>query len=781
MAEYDASLIGGKVWSSHEDLSAQLADLTAHIELVIQKYLRSTYKTIDEFNAVAGEVAEPYRLLVLFDYPAAFSEETAHRLLSVLQNGPRCGVYALLLTDSSVKVPYGVDPGAVTGNSRRIDFDADFTIGQDSYNLRLRLTPELDAVASGPIAKAIVDTVGRLAASRTEAAVTFDRVFSLYSDVARRGIRTGLSPAAASIVSDDDATWWRDNSVGGLFGPIGQKGAHDAAILSFDSGDHSGALLVGRPGSGKSTLLHTYIGGLTTLYGPSELELYLIDFKEGVEFKSYAAEGLPHARVVAIESDRELGLSVLQSLTAELARRAELLRATDGLQSGLQAWREATGETLPRVLMVFDEFQVLFARNDKVGLAAADLLETIIRQGRGFGLHVLLASQSLSGLDALGAHVPQLLPVRILLAAAELDARRVLGDNNNAGQYLTGHGEGILNRAGGAVEANERFKGALLLEADRFSRLRRLRAKADGLGFHRRPLVFEGNTSVPLEATEPSTFREELASSGTAPVKLRIGAPMTIGGLADVQLRREAGANVLAVIRDGEPPVLALDTRDSPAYALLTASVASAALSNAKIDIIDFMSVDDGLDQMLEPLLDARRITLRRRRAFAPLVEELAAAIRDRVTEDDAFGQARIVFLFGIHRARELDAEIGSIDANPELAESLEQIMLDGPEVGVHVWLWSDTVGGAKRRLSSRMIRECSWRIGGKMSSDDSLAFSGSVQGAEIRDRQLLLINDDIGVSVRAMSFGQPSKQWLTAVIGDTPGASHPATGGLDG
>ena len=42
------------------------------------------------------------------------------------------------------------------------------------------------------------------------------------------------------------------------------------------------------------------------------MEFYLVDFKKGVEFKCYAANRLPHARVVAIESDREFGLSVLQ-------------------------------------------------------------------------------------------------------------------------------------------------------------------------------------------------------------------------------------------------------------------------------------------------------------------------------------------------------------------------------------------------------------------------------------------------------------------------------------
>lgn len=36
LAEYDADLIGGKVWSSAQDLEARLAELSAHIELVIQ-------------------------------------------------------------------------------------------------------------------------------------------------------------------------------------------------------------------------------------------------------------------------------------------------------------------------------------------------------------------------------------------------------------------------------------------------------------------------------------------------------------------------------------------------------------------------------------------------------------------------------------------------------------------------------------------------------------------------------------------------------------------------
>ena len=201
---------------------------------------------------------------------------------------------------------------------------------------------------------------------------------------------------------------------------------------------------------------------------------------------------------------------------------------------------------------MFDEFQVLFARNDKLGLAAASTLETIIRQGRGFGIHVLLGSQSLSGLDALGGHVPQLLPVRILLPASDTDARKVLGDGNEAGQYLTSHGEGILNASGGAVEANERFKGALLSEPERIARLRQLRQRADAIGFHRHPTVFEGNASVQLNSLNPESFRASILDpavpggsarrGGRNAVRLKAGVPMTTAATSDIELRREAGA-----------------------------------------------------------------------------------------------------------------------------------------------------------------------------------------------------------------------------------------------
>jgi tetratricopeptide (TPR) repeat protein len=766
LSEYNPELIGGKVWSTTEDLNVRLAELTAHIELVIQKYLRATYQTIDEYNRDAGEVAEPYRLLVLFDFPTGLTPELASRLRSIIENGPRCGVFTLLELDQGLAVPSGIDIRQFTSASvLTVPFGGDNSHNIDGYQLDTAMEHETLPDHSRHV-KRIIESVGQASVRRSEVTVTFDKAFGLYSELAARGLRPEVGMAPVQTDATRPSTWWTADSTRGVFAPIGQKGARDVAILGFDSADHSGALLVGRPGSGKSTLLHAYIGGVTLLYSPNEVELYLIDFKEGVEFKAYAEEGLPHAKVIAIESDREFGLSVLESVQAEISERAELLRSTGGRQVGLQGLREATGDKIPRILLVFDEFQVLFARNDKIGLAAANLLESIIRQGRGFGVHVLLGSQSLSGLDALGGHVTQLLPVRILLPASDSDAHKVLGDNNNAGEYLTGHGDGILNAAGGLVEANERFKGALLAETDRVSRLKVLRAKADNIGFKRMPVVFEGAALLPLDAGDPTQFREELAATGVYPLRLRVGQPMTVGEVGDLTLLREAGSNVLAVVRSAASDDPGTPMTFGAPYGLLVSAVASVAATSAAIDIIDFLPNDDGLDGLLAPFLSVQRLSLKRRRAFPDVISCYVDEVKERLEGDDLKRSAKVLFLFGIHRARDLSSDFGSLDADADTVTKLEQLMRDGPEVGVHVWLWAESVNGASRRLTSRMMREIGWRIAGRMSADDSQELLGHTSASDLRESQLWMINEDQAVETRLRAFAVPSVNWLSRTVG---------------
>jgi energy-coupling factor transporter ATP-binding protein EcfA2 len=592
--------------------------------------------------------------------------------------------------------------------------------------------------------------------------VTFEKMFDLFVRTALEGRRRGLPRLSTPVAADDPESWWALTTVQSVSAPIGQRGAREVATLSLDSSDHAGALLVGRPGSGKSTLLHTFIRGATTMYSPGELELHLIDFKEGVEFKVYAAEALPHARTVAIESDREFGVSVLEAINEELRWRASLLRGSAEAHSSLESLRSATGDPLPRIVLVFDEFQVLFSRTDKLGSVAADALETLIRQGRGFGIHVILGSQSLAGLDALGSHVPQLLPVRILLPAAENDAFKVLGEGNTEGSSLTSAGEGILNTAAGAVEANERFRGALIDEAARRSHVAAARTKADAEGFPRRPVVFEGNAPIPAESTPAVEFADEVRGADARALRLRFGSPMSLTGTADLDLRRESGSNVLLVARD-------LPQAGPAGFSMPQAVAANIMLSavarGTAVELVDFMPIEEGLEPFLVPLLDAEAVNASRRRAIPELLSRIHSQIQTRISEDDTSAPPMLLMLYGMHRARDFDPDSVDYDTEVDLPGLLGQVLRDGPEVGIHTFLWFDTVASIARRLPAGAGREASWRLAGRLSEDDSVSLIGVDAATSLREQQLVMVNEDRGVLQRCTAISQPPAEWTRELL----------------
>ena len=78
---------------------------------------------------------------------------------------------------------------------------------------------------------------------------------------------------------------------------------------------------------------------------------------------------------------------------------------------------------LPRVLLIIDEFQILFSESRQVAEAAEQLLSQLLKQGRSFGIHILLATQTLKGINAqsIGSIITQL-GCRIALACGQEDS-----------------------------------------------------------------------------------------------------------------------------------------------------------------------------------------------------------------------------------------------------------------------------------------------------------------------------------------------------------------------
>ncbi len=206
---------------------------------------------------------------------------------------------------------------------------------------------------------------------------------------------------------------------------------------------------------------------------------------------------MPHARVIAIESEREFGLSVLQRLDAELRTRGDLFR-NQGVQD-IKGYRSAQPKAkLPRILLIIDEFQELFIEDDRIAQDAALLLDRLVRQGRAFGIHVLLGSQTLGGAYSLARSTIGQMAVRIALQCSESDAHLILSEDNTAARLLTRPGEAIYNDANGLYEGNHPFQVVWLPDNERdeyLQQISQLAAKrvAENQSPFPPPIVFEGN------------------------------------------------------------------------------------------------------------------------------------------------------------------------------------------------------------------------------------------------------------------------------------------------
>ncbi|MBT2536278.1 FtsK/SpoIIIE domain-containing protein [Arthrobacter sp. ISL-69] len=768
LADHNKDFIGGKIWSSAQDLSKQLGELTAHIEHVITRYLRGDYSTIAEYNAAAGEIAENYRVLVVYDFPAQFTEETQFELQRIMENGPRCGVFTIVVSNSGIKANYGVSDASLP--ALRLVNDGSFSgypvEGGQLPLLRFDADPisVLGQDQGQQLIDAVVDRVGRESKTASDVSVTLEKTHQLFAAAVEADVRSDIPPDSKAVDTANAATWWKNSTRDACISPVGPSSAREVALLRFDSNSMAGGFLIGRMGSGKSTLLHTYLAGLTMLYPPDELELYLLDFKEGVEFSAYAKMQLPHAVCVAIESEREFGLSVLESVVEEMQRRGKLFRATGGQQTTFANMRDHGGEKLSRIVLVFDEFHVLFSQDDKIGTRSAELMETVIRQGRGFGVHVLLASQTLSGMTAFPRQKIDLLPVRVLLSSTREDADMVLGEANQGWKLISKPGEAVLNAMGGAVEANTVFLGSFEEDSDRLSRLRLLRDKALASGHRRRPIVFEGFKAAELETETPEDFRHHISSASPYVLQFRAGRALTLSGPANFMLRREGGANVLLVARD---------VHDSPFGIVSTALLSILSGSRAaQLQFVNFLSIDENVEARLSPYLDTGRLELLRPRRLGETLEALLIEMRRRIEEDDDQAEARVLCLYGLHRARDLTSDSDYRDDESESLSSeqmLREILTNGPDVGIHVIGWVESVSALDRRFERETQAQFNHLLGTRMGREDSGRLFDSDAASKLRENQLLYADLDTGAERRMMAYAVADPVWSKDVLQESP------------
>ncbi len=237
-----------------------------------------------------------------------------------------------------------------------------------------------------------------------------------------------------------DKEFWTKSSQYEVSVPVGWDINHKEVCFEIGNAQNH-TLICDHSGSGKSNFLHVLIQNLAFYYDPDEVQLFLLDYKEGVEFNAYADPILEHARLVSVASSVGFGMSFLSWLCKEIQKRADLFKQFK--VKDLSDYRKH--EKMPRLIVVIDEFQVLFSESStKEKERVEAYLTNILKKGRSFGVHLILATQTMrgSGITSLMSQIAN----RIALPMDAEDSDSVLGDDVACELVRP---EGIFNNNGG--------------------------------------------------------------------------------------------------------------------------------------------------------------------------------------------------------------------------------------------------------------------------------------------------------------------------------------------
>src|SRR5579871_3537333 len=191
----------------------------------------------------------------------------------------------------------------------------------------------------------------------------------------------------------DGTRWEAKPAFGWLNAPIGLldlPAEQRQEVFMLDLLRYGGHMLMsGSAGSGKSFLLRTIVTSLASTHSPADLNMYLIDFG-GQALRVF--EKMPHVGGVFNSADSERIRRLFRKLRGVIEERKLFFRE-QRVDSFLAYQTRAASSSqqqkpLPAIVVIIDKFAEFRAVHEK----ELDDLMVFAREGRGYGIHLIIAS-----------------------------------------------------------------------------------------------------------------------------------------------------------------------------------------------------------------------------------------------------------------------------------------------------------------------------------------------------------------------------------------------------
>lgn len=345
------------------------SDLLKRLQATMAQRIKK-YGDIMEQNEKAQKIHEPIELVLLIGDPDRFDYHM-QELQPIWENGRKGGILFICLKNCDIRPAREDVKPALTG----LNF-VEVSASGNQYKIN-----SSDEVRLTPVAQ-------------------LPELAKLCFDYINTGFRQ--KEAATKIVEKIvDTSDYDDCSDGNIEVAVGET---EQRIVNFTMNlvDHIHAFVLGMSGSGKSVLLHNIIANLINKYSPQHLELYLMDFKlGGVEFNRY--HDTKHVKALLVDnSDNGVVLEILRELSIEMYERGKALKNA-GVQRIDEYNAKNSSSPLPQILVVIDECQNLFnlegGNQTPTQREVNEIIKKITKEGRSQGVHLILATQTLSGAE----------------------------------------------------------------------------------------------------------------------------------------------------------------------------------------------------------------------------------------------------------------------------------------------------------------------------------------------------------------------------------------------
>lgn len=760
LGENAPRIIDSKIWSQDSDIEEVINVLREKIETMTHAY---------GDNKTARIQKEPYRVLAITDFPIGFSQKALQDLQAIIRKSANYGIFVFIWVNNHEMKKQADNMTTFNEISQMLQV----CVAKDGNlmtSFGLDNTVNLDLQDLSDDKKGISKVLSSIANGIHNAPRKIEHFTDMYEDV------------------DDINNWFSKDTVNELSIPLGIKGAD--SIVRMIVGKTNGstahhALIAGQTGAGKSTLLHTMIMSTLINYSPDEVQMYLVDFKEGVEFKPYTKYRLPSIKCIAIDSEREFGLNILKELTRELERRADLFSRA-GYEE-ISDFRKATGEKIPKIIMIFDEVQELFretSTDDYIANECMNLLGKLVTLGRAMGIHIVLACQDFKLIPTIQPLFTSM-AIRVAIRGSEQSAKSVLGDGNFGAKQLQdgAAGAAVFNEESGKESANVIFQVGYLKKDKRSEYLENLHSIYSTNDFKE---LYPGETKILLTNCEDDINNEynqfiinqkfSTSYEEKDKYKLMIGEGFDLKKKFNIAIGTERRNNILILGRDEKK---AASIFYFSMLSLLYGELGNegAMLDNQLINLID-LSVEDDFHQLdntsfkhlSEVFSDqVNRVGMKGmdnliRNTYDILMERISRKRNgNSINLDD---ERLFLMFFGINRAHKLvsgNMYTDDLDNEISMNAMLNKIIVKGPEYGINSIIWGENLGISKKVLGNVLEQEFAQRIAFDTDDDTMENIVMEHSPKALRNSTAVYMNIDEDVKNKHFRpYDIPAKMWVT-------------------